>query len=127
MDHQNLTHKQFNTEHVMRWRLIIEECGPTIEYTKGPKNVVADILSCLEMTSSLESLDMADYYGLNSDDLPPNAFLVSYTLLDCKQKKDKTLLKKVQKSTQYSLKKFHWMVPPFAYCVSKTRLSYQQV
>jgi len=50
---------------------------------------------------------MADYYGLNSDDLPPDAFPVSYTLLDHEQKKDKTLLKKVQNSTQYSLKKFH--------------------
>jgi hypothetical protein len=35
---------------------------------------------------------MADCYGLNSDDLD-NAFPFSYTLLDCKQKKDKTLLK----------------------------------
>jgi len=91
----------------MRWRLIIEEFGPTIEYIKGPKNVVADILSRLEMTPSPESLDMAEFFGLDSDDLPPNAFPVSYTLLDREQKKDKTLLKKVHKSTQYSLKKFH--------------------
>jgi RNase H-like domain found in reverse transcriptase/Reverse transcriptase (RNA-dependent DNA polymerase)/Retroviral aspartyl protease len=27
-DHQNLTYKNFNTERVMRWRLIIEEFGP---------------------------------------------------------------------------------------------------
>ena len=26
----------------MRWRLLIEEFGPTIRYIKGPKNVVAD-------------------------------------------------------------------------------------
>jgi hypothetical protein len=45
------------------------------------------------MTSDMESLDMADCYGLNSDDLPDDAFPISYTLIDCKQKKDKTLLK----------------------------------
>ena len=58
------------------------------------------------MTSNMESLDMADCYGLNSDDLPDNAFLISYTLIDHEQKKDKTLLKQAQ-TCSYSLKKFH--------------------
>jgi hypothetical protein len=58
------------------------------------------------MTSDTESLDMADCYGLDSDDLPDNAFLISYTIIDHKQKKDKTLLKQAQTSV-YSLKKFH--------------------
>ena len=30
-DHKNLTYKNFNTEHVMRWWLLIEEFGPTIK------------------------------------------------------------------------------------------------
>jgi hypothetical protein len=54
---------------------------------------IKSILSCLEMTSDMESLDMADCYGLNSDDLPDNAFPISYTLIDHEQKKNKTLLK----------------------------------
>jgi hypothetical protein len=41
-DHQNLTHKKFNTKCVMRWCLIIGEFGPTMEYIKGPKNINAD-------------------------------------------------------------------------------------
>jgi hypothetical protein len=107
-DHQNLTHKNFNTERVMRWRLIIEEFGPTMEYIKCPKNIVADTLSRIEMTSDTESLDMADCYGLDTDDLPDNAFPISYTLLDHEKKKDKTLLKRAQSMTRaYSLKKFH--------------------
>jgi hypothetical protein len=79
-----------------------------MEYMKGPKNIVANTLSHLELTSNTESLDMADCYGLDSDDLPDDAFPISYTLLDRKQKKDKTLLKQAQTTTRaYSLKKFH--------------------
>jgi hypothetical protein len=64
-----------------------------MEYIKGPKNIVTDTFSHLEMTSDTESLDMADCYGLDCDDLPDNAFPISYTLIDHEQKKDKTLLK----------------------------------
>jgi hypothetical protein len=79
-----------------------------MEYIKCPKNIVADTLSRLEMTSGTESLDMADCYGLDSDDLPDNNFPILYTLLDHKQKKDKTLLKQAQTTTcAYSLEKFH--------------------
>jgi hypothetical protein len=76
----------------MQWHFIIEEFGPTMEYIKGPKNIIADTLSHLEMTSDMESLH-GYCYGLDSDDLPDNAFPISYTLIDCKQNKDKTLLK----------------------------------
>jgi hypothetical protein len=89
----------------MQWHLIKEEFGPTMEYIEDPKNIVANNLSCLEMTSNTETLDMADCYGLDSD-FPDNAFLISYTLIDHKQKKDKTLLKRAQ-THSYSLKKFH--------------------
>ena len=34
-DHKNLTYKTFNTERVMRWRLILEEFGPELKYIKG--------------------------------------------------------------------------------------------
>ena len=35
IDHKNLTYKNFNTERVMRWRLILEEFGPELKYIKG--------------------------------------------------------------------------------------------
>jgi hypothetical protein len=81
----------------MQWHLIIEEFGPTMEYIKGPKNIVTNTLSHLKMTSGTESLEMADCYGLNSIDLPDDAFPVSYTLLDHEQKKEKTLLMMARK------------------------------
>ena len=37
----------FNTDRVIRWRLIIEEYGPNLKYIEGPKNIVADALSRL--------------------------------------------------------------------------------
>ena len=48
-DHKNLTFKHFNTDRVIRWRLIIEEYGPNLRYVKGEKNVVADALSRLDL------------------------------------------------------------------------------
>ena len=51
-DHQNLTYKNFNTDRVMRWRLILEEYGPDLRYIQGEKNVVADALSRLHMNNN---------------------------------------------------------------------------
>jgi RNase H-like domain found in reverse transcriptase len=39
-DHKNLTCKKFNTERVMRWRLLLEEFGPELRYIQGEHNIV---------------------------------------------------------------------------------------
>jgi hypothetical protein len=44
-DHKNLCCKNFNTERVLRWRLVLEECNPELRYIKGEQNIVADALS----------------------------------------------------------------------------------
>ena len=36
-DHKNLMWKNFNTEHVMRWRLILEGYSPDLQYVQGDK------------------------------------------------------------------------------------------
>ena len=41
-DHKNLTFSNFNTERVMRWRMVLEEYDPELVHIKGPDNIVAD-------------------------------------------------------------------------------------
>jgi hypothetical protein len=89
-DHKNLTCKHFNTERVMRWRLIIEEYNPKIRYIKGTKNIVADALSRLDINP--DSNNSLEYYGLEKDDLPEDAFPLTYYLLNREQTKDESLL-----------------------------------
>ena len=51
-DHKNLTYKTFNTERVMRWRLILEEYSPELIYIQGSKNIAADALSRLDIVDT---------------------------------------------------------------------------
>ena len=106
-DHQNLTYKTFNTERVMRWRLILEEFSPELVYIKGSKNVGADALSRLELEevdndvpSTLDGL--AEHYGLEKDDLPKTAHPTKYKTIMSHQLKDKSLMKLI-KNTVYIL------------------------
>ena len=46
-DHKNLLNDILclTSDQVYRWRLLLEECGPTIMYIKGIHNTVADAIS----------------------------------------------------------------------------------
>ena len=48
-DHLNLLYKKLASGRLIRWRMILEECGPEFEHIDGHKNKVADVLSRLEM------------------------------------------------------------------------------
>ena len=77
-DHKNLTYKNFNTERVMRWRLVLEEFGPDLQYIKGERNVVADALSRLEIDDEQEIFNISECFGYDDDDLPPSSFPLRY-------------------------------------------------
>jgi hypothetical protein len=47
-DHKNLLYQKMSTDQIIRWRLLIEEFGPTFMHIKGEKNVIADALSRLD-------------------------------------------------------------------------------
>ena len=92
----------------MRWQLLIEEFGPTIEYIKGPKNIVANALSRLDLVSLPSNpQDTVDCYGLDKDDLPSDTFPITYQLINHEQNKDKTLLATIKGVKHYMLKEFH--------------------
>ena len=101
-DHKNLTCKQFNTDRVLRWRLILEEyAGLKLNYIQGSKNVVADLLSCLNISDSKMSKAaheathcMAEAFFVWEPDeipFPHNMYPLSYTILQQEQQKDEEL------------------------------------
>ena len=55
----------------MRWRLIIEECGPKLTYIKGKNDIVADALSRMRLTEKDFSAE-AFAGDANANDFPPN-------------------------------------------------------
>ena len=63
-DHKNLTCKNYNSDRVMRWRLLIEEYGPSLEYVPGLSNIVADALSRLDLKPQA-TLTLKDKYKPN--------------------------------------------------------------
>jgi hypothetical protein len=82
-DHKNLKWKKFNTERVMRWRLLLEEFGPDLCYIPGEHNIVADALSRLDITENkpYEQLSYEDICELYAEDLNdfPTGYPLSYS------------------------------------------------
>ena len=71
----------------MRWRLILEEFGPELKYTKGENNGVAGDLSRLEMSDNQEILNISELYGYDDKDLPDITYLIRYHNIAKAQKK----------------------------------------
>ena len=64
----SMVYKTFNTERVMRWRLLIEEYGPELRYIKGKDNIVADVLSRYDMKEHCEACEeCVDCCGCGND------------------------------------------------------------
>ena len=88
-DHKNLTYQQFNTERVMRWRLLLEEFGPTLTYIKGEHNIVADALSRLDLTEEDINTENLDVVLNFTEELPKVSFAVTSTRVAREQHKEK--------------------------------------
>jgi RNase H-like domain found in reverse transcriptase len=118
-DHKNLTYKVFNTQRVMRWRLLIEEYGPTLEYVKGVNNVVADALSRLELDPPLKtesdpsimetptSRQLAEAFHLTPQDYTNTCPLTLKTLMR-EQQRDHIVMEKAKVAASgISLRSYH--------------------
>ena len=121
-DHKNLTCKNFNTERVMRWRLILEEYGPELKYIKGEDNIVADALSRLDMNEPVDSEEifvfqhgygqytserMAECFAADDDDVPVS-YPLTYRHIHLEQQKDDALKDYIDKhSDAYRTETFH--------------------
>ena len=105
-DHKNLTYKVFNTERVMRQRLILKEFGPELKYIKGENNVVSDALSRLEKSPNQEILNISELYGYDDEDIPDSAYPICYHDISKSQETDAKLKQKLVSHKDYTLNTF---------------------
>ena len=87
----------------MRWRLILEEFGPELKYIKGENNVVADTLSCLEMSDNQEILNISELYGYDDKYLPDSVYPICYHDISKAQETDAKLQQKLVSYKGYTL------------------------
>ena len=73
----------------MRWRLIIEECGPKLTYIKGENNIAADALSRMRLTEN-DFSEEAFAGEANANDFPTECPL-SYKQIAYEQERDDDL------------------------------------
>ena len=107
-DHKNLTHSNFNTDRVMRWRLILEEYGPELIYTKGSTNIVADALSRLDIDERNEPADteaQAECFALSAKDLDLTPFPIRLAQIQSAQLHD-TAIQALRTNNAYAVKVF---------------------
>ena len=79
--------KNFNTDRVLQWKLILEEYVPNIEYIKGEKNIAVDALSRLPNNGNHETTydktftteTMSELY--DTEELPEGTFPLSFNLI----------------------------------------------
>ena len=105
-DHKDLTYKISKTERVMRWRLILKEFGPELKYIKGEKNVVANTLSCFDMSDNQDILNTSEIYGYDNYDLHDSAYPICYHDIAKAQKTDDKLKQRLVSHKDYTLNTF---------------------
>jgi RNase H-like domain found in reverse transcriptase len=104
-DHKNLTFSSFHTDHTIRWRLYVEEFGPSFHYIKGETNTGADALSRLNMVDTIEGVTeaMSEVYALNEE----MNCTIAYNILSEAQPKEFT----ARQRSAWPTKKFgHFML-----------------
>ena len=112
-DHLNLLYDKMATARLSRWRMLLEEFGPKVEYVQGHKNVVADTLSRLDLQSKQhDEIDdtehptqLAYFKEEDVNNVLEEIFPMSPKEIRSHQEKDKKLQKSLQEQEDYKIKK----------------------
>ena len=109
-DHLNLLYKKLASARLVRWRMLLEEYGPTFEHIQGTKNVVADALSRLDMQTKVQDTQKdtepsTQLSYLTEEDIIEESFPMSPKEIHQHQLKDKTLENKITQDKEYNYKK----------------------
>jgi transposase InsO family protein len=102
-DHKNLLYQKMSSDRIIRWRLLIEEFGPTFLHIKGEKNVIADALSRLdanfnEKLPTEPTNDTMAYIFMTKTDVKETDFPLSPTLIAKYQRLDNELKRRSTRS-----------------------------
>ena len=103
-DHLNLLYTKQPSQRLMRWRAILEEFGPKVEYIKGERNVAADALSRLDIEDREEDLLPSEdplpklSYAITKN-IEEEKFPMSPILIEKHQKRDRTIKKTLQNTS----------------------------
>jgi hypothetical protein len=96
-DHKNIVYGNLSNDRIARWRLLLEEYGPTYVHVKGTDNIVADALSRMDadfeaqIPSAGSAMEMANAFAKEKE----APFPMSPKLIEKCQKTDKALRKKI--------------------------------
>ena len=98
-DHMNIVYGHLSNDRIARWRLLLEEYGPTYVHVAGKSNVVADALSRMDADFGVEapSADNVEEMSNVLSKTKDETFPMSPKLIAQCQKTDKTLIKNVSK------------------------------
>jgi len=104
-DHENPVCKHFNTERVMRWRLLSEEFGPELTCVKGANDVVADALSRLDIAEEEFSAEAFANELANEEEDFPTGCPLSHKEPAFRQVKDRALQNKFRTQPELHIEK----------------------
>ena len=74
-----------------------------MKYIKGENNVVADALSCLEMSDNKKILNISELYGCDDEDMTNSAYPICYHDISKAQETDAKLNQKLVSHKDYTL------------------------
>ena len=109
-DHLNLLYKKLASGRLIRWRMLLEEFGPSFEHIAGKKNVVADALSRLDMQINKhdhkeDTVENQQLSYVTEEDIIEEEFPMSPKEIASHQTKDKKLIKYLQEDNRYTFNK----------------------